>query len=358
MLLALLLSAAAVHACSCAGAWSPDVADCAASERIFAATVATSRPPRGMEWVLDPTPWTVELEVDRVYRGQVAPRIATAVSAHPGGCGLPLVPGTPVLVCDDRPAAEGPRLSLCSSPALHDHAVELEAELQLRGFGPATAPTAPSAWWPRPRPWLWAYLVSPLVLACGALAWGRRRVSDARHRLRTGRVWGAVLALGLLARLVGHGASLSGMSMAVVFGPGLVLWGVAALVSVGVGRAWGQRRLVGRWPTALLVLLAGPGLLVAAHVPMVLPVDRPDAIDCSVDRARILLAAGDDLSAAVAAQPHACTWWGTAAFEVTRASKFVPGGCLRFPDADRQTWTVCPNTAPVVSVPSRWSAWD
>jgi len=156
----LALRARDAAACSC-GSWTRPTAEvCGVARRAFAGEV------KGYGWTgitgafLRRRPMTVELAVDRVWRGDVPDRVI-AYTGHGGGdCGIAPPVGMRFVVCDDGVGDAAPDFELCSRPAFA--APELEAAL-----GPADAPRAPSELAAR-------LAIVALVLGCGA-AWSRER---------------------------------------------------------------------------------------------------------------------------------------------------------------------------------------
>ena len=358
MLATFLLLWSSAHACSCAEVSTPDPLSCAVAERAFAATVTEVSLPRGLDHVWGPTPTRMHLSVDRVYRGAVPETVHADLSVHPGGCGWLHPPGTTLFVCDDRSGRARVLSSLCRGPARSEHGAEVEAGLQMMGHT-AHPPELGGAPQPDVPRWL------PLAAAgCGlasvvGVGLGRRRRPAPVRGLRIGRLLAAVVSVAAVLRVLGHLGPSMGMAHR-----DTLLWvgGSMALGALGLsmvlGWALGAGRIARSPGQVAAVVLLGPTVLLVGHVPLVLPVDAPDAVPCSVDRARALLASPDTLERAVAASPRACTWWGVAQFTVTTWSKLTPEGCLRFVDRQGQVWQVCPSEPAVVVDLGRRSLWD
>lgn len=351
-----LFTATVASACSCASVTVPTVPSCAEDARVFSATVTERDLPHGLFTAVDPV--EVTLRVDTVYKGAVREQLVSATGWGNGDCGMPLHPGTRVVVCDDGGVDSAALLHFCFQPALENSADQLEAELLLQGVGEPHPPEAGKAtlpWMQSQRRGLLLGLLPILGAAAGIAAGALRRrwrSDEPPRRLRWGRVLIAAAVAGGLLRGLGVVAELyAGVQVAAMFLP-LPMLALAVVGPAFIGA------LAGRWPGLVHGRVAGFGLAVSAggvvlgvaQVPRVLPVDRPGAVECSIERARQALRTGTEPG-------RACTWWGLAELEETRTGKLTPGGCYRFLDGDRQVWQVCPDErARVVSEPG-WSVW-
>ncbi|MEO8704456.1 MAG: hypothetical protein ABI867_30665 [Kofleriaceae bacterium] len=304
------------EACTCGTFERPSVETCSAASRVFAGTIGAYRWP-----VMLGARVEVELEVDRVWRGDVATRVIARTGAgHAGSCGLTPLPGTRFVVCDDEAGDAAPGFSLCEKPAFA--APELEAAL---------GPSAPASRMPSVRQRVHRLWTEPLALPVLALALAallgrlvRRQPSSLRPLFVVAIIGGGVAAV---------------IAMRV-----LLFTGVAALGAVTIATLLGlvlgfesQRRpfVLGNAGASIVVALGAVVVVVTlGYWPVQVPWDRPDAVACSRARAQAFLATGEKIRRA----PRSCSRWGTGTYDVA-------GECLGVPDGTGGEWWTCRSDA-------------
>lgn len=347
MLVGLWLASNALG-CSCSRSFVSDLEHCEGSPRAFAATV------EGYDWpLLHELPVSrvgVTLSVQTVWAGEVPAIVTTETGFGGGDCGVHPPPGTRIVVCDR--GTHPPSLSWCSQPAMGGEALALGEAL-----GPGRPPTDPSpgAWAERfaalrttaERQVLLGFPVA--AFAVGAVGGGRaaRRWPSPGERFDR-RPWLALVclaALALGARVVAAGTW------------ELWPWIQVLLVAVSVvsaGLAWhGQRaaqRYGGRVGGLLVAVVGSLGFGSACLGRLHLPVQRPDAVPCSLERARDFLRtlpsepadaeARESWERAIRATvpPRSCVDFGLTHLEVDIWPGLGP--VIQFPDGQGGGWTV------------------
>jgi hypothetical protein len=351
------------HACSCASAAGPTAAQCEASERAFLATVSDVDWPLAHEIALRREPVALTLDVQQVWSGEVPTKVRAWTGFGNGDCGLPLDPGSRVLICDDADGEAPASLRLCGPPATDEYADALARELD-RAQGPGGPPERRPALMAalNGERWVWLANLLPLLAALGAtglgtwLARGARadglgrgpRLASGSGRVRVFRIGAACAGVAVAIRLLGtlfSQGSRGGFSPLIFFGPLLAATLLGAVLGFAAGRHpsafWGRLRGM------LIAMACGISVMVIGYAPLHVPIDRPDAAACSIARAEAMLAAlpADHLSASVLQEavdtgPRPCTDWGLGRFETTSHWP-SPGVCLRFTDARNSLWLVC-----------------
>ncbi len=344
ILLALLflLIPTPTRACSCASFSLPTLERCLESERVFTGTLGRHRWPLRAEWfVIGHT--SIEIEVDRVWGGDVQERVLARTNIGPGSCGLDTKPGWPILVCDDGGEIE---LHMCGRTNLLSEAAEITA-----GLGPARppAPGGPTLWRAdlgrRASIWLSPLLALGLAAVLGRLSrrWG---APTQDKRLRLARLGLVVLGSALLARVFTE-THWGWQLLAAMLLPWLLAAVGGSLLAFLAGR---NPALFGTTARAALAPVTILGLaLLAGNMRPHFPVDHPDAVACSTERAEAALASLDHdqldhAGATIALERvgHACTDWGLGRYGLVQwylASYY--GACLSFEDHRDGAWWTC-----------------
>lgn len=348
---ALVCAADTAHACSCAiHNWSPSLAVCEDSRRVFAGTIAGYDWPLIHEYTSD---GAVRIAVDAVWRGDVPDEVVTTTGMYCCTCGISPPPGTPVVVCDDAEGDAPTAFSSCAHPRF-----EPDPERFLDELGSGRPPAPSALRWSDVVDALSRHRLLGIPIATTLLAAlaGRRgrQSSPVPSAARTlGRV--ALLGLALVTvRVVLRATTPDDWDRCVRVS--FATLALATSVGIVLGHAHGgtRRGFVVACSAVALVLVAG---LARLH----LPIQPPGSVECSLERARAYLrtlpvmndiAAEDDedrkefdarlaahheaLAEAARRAPFACTDWWLSAMWVDPS-----GPCVLFNDGLGGTYRLC-----------------